>query len=78
MDIGCYPITTSRWIYGEEPVRVAGTMENDPEFGTDRLASAILEFRSGAVHIYLQHAACSVSAHAISGNDGANRNRDSV
>jgi predicted dehydrogenase len=26
---------------------VAGTLENDPEFGTDRLASAILEFRSG-------------------------------
>jgi predicted dehydrogenase len=47
MDIGCYPITTSRWIFGEEPVRVGATLENDPEFGTDRLASAILEFRSG-------------------------------
>jgi predicted dehydrogenase len=47
MDIGCYPITTSRWIFGEEPLRVAGTLENDPEFGTDRLASAILEFRCG-------------------------------
>lgn len=47
MDIGCYPITTSRWIYGEEPLRVAGTLEADPEFGTDRLASAILEFPSG-------------------------------
>jgi len=47
MDIGCYPITTSRWIYGEEPLRVAATLENDPEFGTDRLASAILEFPSG-------------------------------
>jgi len=47
MDIGCYPITTSRWIFGEEPVRVAGIVENDPEFGTDRLTSAILEFPSG-------------------------------
>src|SRR5882762_2151000 len=24
LDIGCYPITTSRFIFGEEPVRVAG------------------------------------------------------
>lgn len=47
MDIGCYPITLSRFIYGEEPLRVAGTLERDPDFGTDRLASAILEFPAG-------------------------------
>ena len=47
MDIGCYPITMSRFIFGEEPVRVAGTLERDPDFGTDRLASAIMEFPSG-------------------------------
>jgi len=47
MDIGCYPITTSRWIFGEEPLHVAGILEKDPEFGADRLASAILEFPSG-------------------------------
>jgi predicted dehydrogenase len=47
MDIGCYPITMSRFIFGEEPTRVAGTLQRDPDFGTDRLASAILEFPSG-------------------------------
>jgi predicted dehydrogenase len=47
MDIGCYPITTSRFIFGEEPVRVLGMIERDPDFKTDRLASAILEFPSG-------------------------------
>ena len=47
LDIGCYPITTSRFIFGEEPVRVAGLVERDPDFKTDRLASAILEFPSG-------------------------------
>jgi predicted dehydrogenase len=47
MDIGCYPITMSRFIFGEEPVRVAGMLERDPDFGTDRLASVILEFPSG-------------------------------
>src|SRR6266853_662222 len=47
LDIGCYPITTSRLIFGEEPVSVLGLIERDPDFKTDRLASAILEFPSG-------------------------------
>jgi predicted dehydrogenase len=47
LDIGCYPITTSRFIFGEEPARVVGLIERDPEFKTDRLASAILDFPSG-------------------------------
>jgi predicted dehydrogenase len=47
MDIGCYPIVTSRFIWGEEPARVSGLVERDPEFKTDRLASAILDFPSG-------------------------------
>jgi predicted dehydrogenase len=47
MDIGCYPIHLSRFIYGEEPTRVIGLLERDPDFKTDRLASAILDFPSG-------------------------------
>ena len=47
LDIGCYPITTSRFIFGEEPSRAIGSLELDPDFKTDRLASAILEFPSG-------------------------------
>ena len=44
MDIGCYPITTSRFILGREPARVQALIERDPRFGTDRLASALLDF----------------------------------
>ena len=47
MDIGCYPITTSRFVFGEEPRRVISSMERDPEFKTDCLTSVILEFPSG-------------------------------
>jgi predicted dehydrogenase len=47
LDIGCYPITTSRFMFGAEPLRVSGVVERDPDFGTDRLASAILEFGGG-------------------------------
>jgi predicted dehydrogenase len=46
MDIGCYPINTSRFVLGEEPTRVIGLVERDPDFKTDRLASAILDFPS--------------------------------
>jgi predicted dehydrogenase len=47
MDIGCYPINTSRLLYGEEPKRVMGLIERDPDYKTDRLASAMLEFGNG-------------------------------
>jgi predicted dehydrogenase len=47
MDIGCYPIQVSRFLFGEEPVRVFGAMEFDPEFHVDRLTSGLLEFPSG-------------------------------
>jgi predicted dehydrogenase len=47
MDIGCYPITTSRFIFGEEPTRVVALVERDPDFKTDRLASVIMDFPSG-------------------------------
>jgi predicted dehydrogenase len=47
MDIGCYPIVTSRFVYGTEPRRVAGLIERDPDLRVDRLTSALLEFPNG-------------------------------
>lgn len=44
MDIGCYPITLSRMVFQQEPRRVIGLLERDPDFGTDRLASVILDY----------------------------------
>ena len=46
-DIGCYPITTSRYIFEDEPTRVVSLVEWDPVMKTDRLASAIMDFPSG-------------------------------
>jgi predicted dehydrogenase len=46
-DIGCYPIHTSRFIFGEEPRRVMAILERDPQMQTDRLSSALLDFPSG-------------------------------
>ena len=47
MDIGCYPIQISRFVYGAEPRRVLGLVERDPDMRTDRLTSAILDFEAG-------------------------------
>lgn len=47
MDIGCYPISLSRFIFDQEPERVSGIVEYDSELGTDRLASATLDFGKG-------------------------------
>lgn len=44
MDIGCYPISVSRFLFAAEPRRALGLVEYDPRFGTDRLASGILDF----------------------------------
>ncbi len=44
MDIGCYPIFTSRFVAEKEPQRVLGLIERDATFGTDRLTTAVLDF----------------------------------
>jgi predicted dehydrogenase len=46
-DIGCYPVTTSRFIFDEEPLRVASVLEYDPETGIDRMGTVMMEFPSG-------------------------------
>ena len=46
-DIGCYLIHSSRFAFGQEPVRVVAALDRDPLLETDRLASAILEFPAG-------------------------------
>jgi predicted dehydrogenase len=46
-DIGCYAVLSARYIFGVEPTGVVATIEHDPNFKTDRLAGAILEFPGG-------------------------------
>jgi predicted dehydrogenase len=46
-DIGCYAVLTARYIFAAEPTRVVATIDRDPNFQTDRLAGALLEFPGG-------------------------------
>ncbi len=47
MDIGCYGVQSSRFLFGSEPTRVVALIDRDPEIRTDRLTSALLDFPSG-------------------------------
>ena len=47
MDIGCYLIVTSRFMFEEEPRRVLGLVARDPQSGVDTLTSMILDYPSG-------------------------------
>jgi predicted dehydrogenase len=47
MDIGCYPISLSRFLFEREPRRVSAIAELDPKLKIDRLTSAILDFETG-------------------------------
>jgi len=47
LDIGCYPITISRFIFSDEPKRVASTIDRDTKFKTDRLIGGLADFGKG-------------------------------
>ena len=46
-DIGCYPVVVARYIFGTEPKRVVSLIDRDPDFGTDRTTSALVDFGEG-------------------------------
>lgn len=47
LDIGCYCVSLSRFVFGREPERVAGRVERDPGTKIDRFSSGMLDFGSG-------------------------------
>lgn len=44
LDIGCYNISLSRFLFDAEPARVCGLVDNDPAMKVDRIASGMLDF----------------------------------
>jgi predicted dehydrogenase len=46
-DIGCYAVNAARWFFETEPVRVVALADRDPNFGTDRRFSAMLDMGGG-------------------------------
>ena len=60
-DMGSYAICACNMIFGRAPARVVAALDIDPQFGTDRLSSALLDYGDG-------HAAFTVATQ--SGGDG--------
>jgi len=48
LDIGCYCVNFSRFIFDEEPLEIDSFMDFDPDFKTDRVATGLLKFKNGA------------------------------
>jgi predicted dehydrogenase len=51
-DIGVYPVVTARLATDAEPIRVRASVERDPDFGTDRFASAVVDFGEFEMSFY--------------------------
>ncbi|HEY9232751.1 MAG TPA: Gfo/Idh/MocA family oxidoreductase, partial [Blastocatellia bacterium] len=47
MDIGCYLVAMSRYLFQDEPKRVMALIERDPQMQVDRLTSGLLDFAAG-------------------------------
>jgi predicted dehydrogenase len=47
LDIGCYNISLSRYVFSDEPRRVFATIQYDSDFNVDWLTSGILAFANG-------------------------------
>lgn len=47
LDIGCYAVVAGRYFFEATPVRALALIDRDPGFGTDRLASVLLDFGEG-------------------------------
>ena len=76
MDIGCYNISFSRFIFGEEPKRVVSMVEYDPTFKTDRLVSGMLDFPSRPRELYLLDAGFPIPAGQYRWHHGSGRGRN--
>lgn len=48
MDIGCYCVSLTRLLFGEEPLKVIANVEYDPITHTDSLVSGMMMFNKGA------------------------------
>ena len=48
-DIGCYTVSTARFLFGHEPIRVVSNIVYDHSFNTDILSSGMLDFGEGRI-----------------------------
>jgi len=72
-DIGCYAVSSARFILGREPSRVMSLVTRDPAFKTDILSSAILDFGDARALFTVATQARPLQSVEILGTSGAIR-----
>ena len=70
MDIGCYPISVSRFLFGAEPERVSASLEFDASFGTDTYGAVIMDFPGGTGSFFYSTQAEPQQRVTVTGTDG--------
>lgn len=70
MDIGCYNISLSRFIFNSEPIRVCALIDFDPNFKIDRLTSGIMEFEQGVSSFICSTQLCPYQRVNLVGDQG--------
>jgi len=72
-DIGCYAVSSARFILGREPSRVMSLVTRDPAFKTDILSSAILDFGDARALFTVATQARPLQGVEVLGTNGAIR-----
>lgn len=70
LDIGCYCISSARYIFEAEPEEVLASVEIDPEFGIDRHVSALMKFPKGTASFFCSTQSSTIQNMTIYGSDG--------
>ena len=70
MDIGCYAVSCARYIIGSEPRRAVSVVKRDPQFGTDCLASGLLDFGNAQAHFTVSTQAAAAQQVDVLGTGG--------
>ncbi|HEY2146869.1 MAG TPA: Gfo/Idh/MocA family oxidoreductase, partial [Pirellulales bacterium] len=70
MDVGCYAVSLSRWLFNGQPRQVLGLIDDDPRFKVDRSASAILDFGHGTATFTCSMQVAPLQQVHIVGNEG--------
>ncbi len=69
-DIGCYAVSSARFVMGREPLRAMSLMSRDKVFGTDMLSSGILDFGTARSTFSVSTQAFSFQRMEILGSGG--------
>jgi predicted dehydrogenase len=69
-DIGVYPVVTTRFVTGQEPVSATARIEWDAAFGTDKLAICLLAFEGFHLSFYCATQAARRQHMAFHGEKG--------